>query len=84
MTDDPTEADLLAELAAYAAPHGRPGPGWLTLAEIAGANGADMDRQRKRLEAMYHKGEIEREKVGNRAYYRMVRHGSLRRNDNTC
>ena len=72
----PTEADLLAELAAYAAPHGRPGPGWFTLAEIAAANGADMDRQRKRLEAMYHKGEIEREKVGNRAYYRMaVREG---------
>ena len=68
-----TEADYLAELAAYAAPAKRPGPGWFTAGEIAAENGEDVDRQRKRLEAMYRKGEIEREKVGNRAYYRMRR-----------
>ena len=72
MSDDPTEADLLAELAAYAAPPGRPGPGWFTAGEIAKANGEDMDLQRKRLESLANKGKIEREKVGNRAYYRMV------------
>ena len=67
----PTEADLLAELAAYAAPPGRPGPGWFTAGEIAKANGEDVDRQRKRLEAMYHRGKIDRVTVGNKAYYRM-------------
>ena len=72
VSDDPTEADLLAELAAYAAPPGRPGPGWFTAGEIAAENGEDVDRQRKRLEAMYHRGKIERVTVGNKAYYRMM------------
>ena len=66
-----TEADYLAELAAYAAPAKRPGPGWFTAGEIAKANGEDMDLQRKRLESLANKGKIEREKVGNKAYYRM-------------
>ena len=69
----PSEADLLAELAAYAAPPGRPGPGWFTAGEIAAENGEDVDRQRKRLEAMYHRGKIDRVTVGNKAYYRMVK-----------
>jgi len=67
-----TEADYLAELAAYAAPAKRPGPGWFTAGEIAAENGEDVDRQRKRLEAMYHRGKIERVTVGNKAYYRMM------------
>ena len=67
----PSDVELLAELAAYAAPRVRPGPGWFTAGEIAKANGEDMDLQRKRLESLANKGKIEREKVGNKAYYRM-------------
>ena len=67
----PSDVELLAELAAFVAPHGRPGPGWFTAGEIAKANGEDMDLQRKRLESLANKGKIEREKVGNKAYYRM-------------
>jgi predicted transcriptional regulator len=75
VTEDITQDDLLAEVAAWvdrnAAAHERPGTDWFTTREIADRSGRTLDQTRRWLNDGVSKGLYEKRTYGRSfAYYR--------------